>query len=103
MNGFVCLLMFVFCVCLTAVALSGLFANMLVHERRQALQGSPGIRKCRERGKPDLEKPRHMGPLLKANEIMAFKISEYINMCEIYFRDLKKKKNVFNNSSGDIC
>lgn len=36
MNGFVCLLMFVFCVCLTAVALSGLFANMLVHEMRQA-------------------------------------------------------------------
>lgn len=25
-----------FCVCLTAVVLSGLFANMLVHERRQA-------------------------------------------------------------------
>lgn len=38
MNGSVCVLMFVFCVCLTAVILSGLFANMLIHERLQAYQ-----------------------------------------------------------------
>lgn len=36
MNGSVYVLMFVFCVCLTAVILSGLFANMLIHE---CLQG----------------------------------------------------------------
>lgn len=38
MNGSVCVLMFVFCVCLTAVILSGLFANMLIHERLQTYQ-----------------------------------------------------------------
>lgn len=50
MNGFVCLLMFVFCVCLTAVALSGLFANMLVHERRQACRETQADGGAAEKG-----------------------------------------------------
>lgn len=50
MNGFVCLLMFVFCVCLTAVALSSLFANMLVHERRQACRETQANGGAAEKG-----------------------------------------------------
>lgn len=52
MNGFVCLLMFVFCVCLTAVALSGPFANMLVHERRQASRETQANGGATEKGSP---------------------------------------------------
>lgn len=50
MNGSVCVLIFVFCVCLTAVFLFGLFANMLIHERLQAYREgyNAGSRDARE-------------------------------------------------------
>lgn len=47
-SGFICLLMFVFCVCLTAVVLSGLFANMFVHEQQQACRNEWVIEMQRE-------------------------------------------------------
>lgn len=63
MNAFVCLLMFVFSVCLTAVVLSVLFANMLVHEW---LQGSRNMgerqREMEREGETCQGMLRHMGP-----------------------------------------
>lgn len=66
MNEFVCLLIFVFCICLTAVVLSGVFANMLVHEWRQAYRRARATEMLGER-KACWGKLRRMGPLQKAN------------------------------------
>lgn len=50
MNRFVCLLMFVFCVCPTPVVLSGLFVNKLVHERRHVSSNMQAAAVQQERG-----------------------------------------------------
>lgn len=68
MNGFVCLLMFVFCVCLTAVALSGLFANILEHEQRQVCREGRATERQGEREAGRLCKMRQMGPPQRQNK-----------------------------------
>ncbi len=90
MNGFVCLLMFVFCVCLTAVVLSGLFANMLVHKRRQA---------CGEAGQGEACQAtlQHITwNLYKRQEEHLFMIyiKCVLQILKLFF---------FNNSGQDIC
>lgn len=54
------------CVCLTAVVLSGLFANMLVHEWRQACREAQSTEMQGE-GEACSGRLRHMGPPQKAN------------------------------------
>lgn len=71
-NGFVCVLMFVFCVCLTAVVLSGLFANKLVRRAATRLRkDGRGPLGCREREAACQETP---GPSRKGKSDNSFSI-----------------------------
>lgn len=66
MNEFVCLLMFVFCVCLKAVVLSDLFVNMLVHEWQPTCSNVQAA-EMQQEGEVCQEMSRHMRPLQKGN------------------------------------
>lgn len=80
-NGFVCVLMFVFCVCLTAAVLSGLFANMPVHKYEQECMESK-----RRRGKPLRGMAGHAGPQQTETESTVF--YNYLNVFHRFFLNI---------------